>query len=88
MIRVELVRVGDYLVPRTFSDAWNMRTCGIGPIRWDRNQAGVKAIRRRLAALGLSLTVVRNATVQVHPTDAEAKALGLVNIRRLTARAA
>lgn len=84
MIQIRLVRVGDRLIGMTCSDRWNLESAGIGPIRWDRNQKHVKAARRRLAALGLTLSVVRNATVQVHPTSIEADSLGLAIVERLT----
>ena len=89
MIRVELVKTKDgLLVGRTASDRWNLETAGIGPLVWDRNQRSVKAARRRLVKLGLTLTVVRDAAVQIHPTDAECYSLGLVIVHHLTERAA
>jgi hypothetical protein len=88
MIRVELVRVGDFLIGRSMGDRWNMQAAGIASLPWDRNQKAVKAARRKLAAFGLTLAVVRNATLQLHPTDDEAEALGMVNVVNLARIAA
>jgi len=89
MIRVKLVRTADgFLVGKTVGDRWNLESAGIGPLVWDRNQKSVKSARRKLALLGLTLTVVRNATVQLQATFDEAEALGIVNVARLTRLAA
>lgn len=88
MIQIQLVRVGNHLIGKTCSDRWNLEAAGNGAIAWDRNQKYAKVARRKLAALGLTLTVVRGATVQMRPTDAEAAALGVDNVRQLVGRVA
>ena len=89
MIRVELVRTADgYLVGKNVGDRWNLEAAGVESLLWDRNQSSVKAARRKLAALGLTLAVVRNATLQLRATDDEAEALGMVNVERLARLAA
>ena len=74
MIRIELVRVGDRLVGRTVSCRWNLRRLGIASVAYDRNQADVKRLRRALARLGLSLSVVRGGEPRWLPSPTEASA--------------
>ncbi len=89
MIRVELVRTSEgLLVGKTVSDRWNLEVAGVGPLVWDRNQRSVKAARRKMAALGLTLAVVRKANVEWHASGDESKALGVVNVANLTRLAA
>jgi hypothetical protein len=54
MIRIALVAVDGKLVGRTASDRWNLLVLFSKHVIYaDRNQAGLKAARRRLAKLGM-----------------------------------
>lgn len=76
-ITIELVRVGDKLVGRTVSDRWNLAAFGVGTIPADRNQSGVKRLRR-LAGVGFKVRVMRGESPTWAATEGEAAALGSV----------
>jgi hypothetical protein len=43
---INLVRVGDKLVGRTFSDRWNLAQLGFTHLSYSRNQMDIKRLRR------------------------------------------
>lgn len=65
-MRIELVKVGNCYVGRTFSDRWNLATLGATVLPYDRNQAGLKALRRYHA--DFTFHVVRSAMVNTLTT--------------------
>jgi len=74
MLEIELVRVGNRLIGRTVSDRWNLATLGCDFIAYDRNQTGVKRLRRLATRLGLALSVVRDGNAIWVPSPAESAA--------------
>ena len=68
---ISLVREGNRLIGRTLSDRWNLMQLGITSIAYDRNQTGVKCLRRALAHQGFALSVVRGGKPQwsASPTE-------------------
>lgn len=46
MIEIQLVRRGNFLVPKRFQDLYNLDVLGIQNIPYDRNQAFLKKLRR------------------------------------------
>jgi len=74
MIRIELVRVGNRLIGRTVSDRWNLATLGCKSLAYDRNQTGVKRLRRLATRLGLAICVVRGSNAAWMPSSVESAA--------------
>ena len=72
---IELVRVGGRLIGRTVSDRWNLAVYGLDALRDDRNQSGVKRLRRLAARDGITVKVVK-APVVVFASGAEMEAFG------------